>query len=139
MGVGAAVRSVAGGAAFHLNRRMLIEVRATLLVVAVDAALKVWLVQTGPIQRTVRIMAVSTLHQSLRHAMVDRQSELRLHRAVAAEAQRRLRLLQQTAMQPANFVRQLWDLIKMPLRGIEVILALVFHFLDQMRGVALVA
>lgn len=137
--VGAAVRGVASGATLHFRRRVLIDIRPALLRMAVHATLKIRFVQAGVVQRAVRIVAVAALDQALRHAMMHGQRKLRLHGAMAVEAQRRLRLLQQAALQPANLVRKLRHLIEMALRRTQVAFALVFHFLHQVRGVALIA
>jgi hypothetical protein len=58
---------------------------------------------------------------------------------VTVEAQCRLRLLEQAAVQPADFVGQLRHLIEMSLRILTVSLALVFDFSDQVRGMTLIA
>src|ERR1700690_3108168 len=91
--VGAAMRSVTGGAALHLHRRVFVQIRAALFGVTVHAGLKSRLVQTDLILRAVRIVAVAAFDQAFGHAMMHWQSKLRLHRAVAAEAQLGLGLL----------------------------------------------
>ena len=88
--IGAAVRSVAGGTAFYLQRRMLVDKRATLFGVAAHASLVIRFLQAGVIERSVRIVAVGALHQAFGHAMMHGQGKLRLHRAVTTEAQLRL-------------------------------------------------
>ncbi len=137
--IGAAVRGMANGAAFYLQRRVFMDEWPALFRVAVDAGLRIRLVQAGAIQRAMRIVAVAALHQALRDAMVYRQRKLRLHRAVAVKAQRGLGLLQQTAVQPAHLVGNLRHLEKVALWRTQVALALVFDFSHQVRGVALVA
>src|SRR6185437_4337399 len=137
--VGAAVRCVARGATFHLHRRVFINVRTTLLGMAVHATLKIRFIKAGVVLRSVRIVAVAALDQTLRHTMMHRQRKLRLHRSMAVKAQRRFRLFQQAALQPADFIRKLWHLEKVALWRTEITFALVFDFGHQMRSVALIA
>jgi hypothetical protein len=96
--IGAAVRVVASGTAFHLHRSVLVNVRTAFLLMAVHTALKIGPIQTGPIPRSVRIVAIGALDHALGYAMVDGQRKLSLDRSVAVETQRRFRLLQQTAV-----------------------------------------
>ncbi len=137
--VSAAMRCMAGSAAFNLQRRMLIDIGPAFFRVTADASLIIRLLQAGMVQRPVRIMAVSALHQTFGDAMVHRQCKLRLHVVVATEAQLRLRFLQEAAVQPSNFIRKLRHLEEVPLRRSEFALALVLDFIDQVRGVALIA
>jgi hypothetical protein len=136
--IGAAVRIVASGTAFHLHRSVLVNVRAAFLLMAVHTALKIGPSQTGPVPGTVRIVAIGALHQAFGYAMVNRQRKLSLDRSVAVETQRRFRLLQQTAVKPADFVRELRHLIEMCLRILAVSLAQIFDLSDQVRGVTLI-
>ena len=137
--VGVAVRVVARGAALHFDRRVLEYERTAFLRVAVHAALEIRLVQARMVQRTMWVVAIRALRQSFGHAVVHWLGKFCLHIAMAVEAQHRLRLFEQTAVQPANFVRDLWDLKEMPLRRLQVSLASVFYLCNQMRRVALVA
>ena len=70
---------------------MLVHEWPALLRVAVYAGLKVRLIEAGQVHAAVGIVAVGTLHQSLGHAMMNRQRELGLNRAMAAKAKRRAR------------------------------------------------
>ncbi len=137
--VGTAMGIVASGAAFHLHRGMLVNVGPALFLMAIQAAVKSRPVQAGAVDGTMGIVAISALDQPFRNPMVHRQSELGLHGSVAVEAQCWLRLLEQTAVQPADFVGQLRHLIEVSLRVSTVALALVFDFGDQVRGMALIA
>src|ERR1700722_7035120 len=67
------------------------------------------------------------------------QRELGLNRPVTSKTKRRLRLLQQAVMQPANLIRQARRLKKISLRVAEISFALIFDFFHQVRGVALIA
>lgn len=91
--IGASVRIVAGNASFHFDRGMLVDKRPALLRMAIHAGFRSWLVQAGHVLRTVRVVAVRTLHQSFRNAMVVGQRKLRLNRLVAGGAKSRLGLL----------------------------------------------
>src|SRR5579864_967282 len=136
--IGAAVGIVTSRTTFHLHRSMLVNVRAALLLMTVHAALKIGPIQTGPIPRTVWIMAVGALHQAFGHPMVNWQRKLRLDSSVAVETQRRFRLLQQAAVQPADLIRELRHLIEVRLRILAISLAQVFDLSDQVRGVTLI-
>ncbi len=103
--ISTAVRIVAGSAAFHLRRRMLEDKGSALFHMAVDAGLKVRLVKARQIRRAMRVVAARALHQVLGHAVMNGQRELRLNGSVASKTKRRLGLLQQAVMQPANLVR----------------------------------
>src|SRR5579864_9639573 len=63
--IGAAVGIVASRTAFHLHRSVLVNVRAAFLLMAVHAALKIGPIQTGPIPRSVRIVAIGALDHAL--------------------------------------------------------------------------
>src|ERR1700733_4138888 len=137
--IGAAVRIVAGSAAFYLCRRMLVDAGSALFHMALDASLKVRFVEAGQVRRAVRVVAVRTLHQVLRHAVMNGQRELSLNRPVTSKTKRWLGLLQQAVMQPANLIRQARRLEEIALRVAEISFALIFDFFHQMSGVALVA
>src|SRR5947207_1797085 len=117
---------------------MLVDIGPPLLCVTAHASLIIRFLQAGMIHRPVRMMAISALHQAFGDAMVDRQCKLRLHIVVATETQLWLRLLQQAAVQPADLIRKLWHLVKVPLRRAQFALALVLDLIDQMRGMALI-
>ena len=104
--VGAAMRIVATDAAFDLYGGMFVHKGAALLDVTVHASFRSRLVETGHILRAVRIVAIRTLHQPFGNAMVLRQCKLGLNGEMAGKAQRGLRLLQQTVVQPAGFLGQ---------------------------------
>ena len=135
----APMRIVASGAAFHLHRRMLVDKRSTLLHVALHAGFRACAYQAGCIYASVRIVAVRTLHQAFRNAVVFRQGKLCLNRLVAPEAKCRLRLLQQAVMQPASLVGQLRQLKEIRLRVLQIALAQIFNFVHKVRGMALIA
>ena len=135
----AAVRIVADDATFNFHRRMLEDVRPALLHVALNTGFPTRFVQTGPVEGAVRRVAIGTLHQAFRHAMMNRQGELGLNGAMAGETECRLGLLQQTVVQPADFVRQARRLEKVALRVAEISFALILDCLHEMSGVAFVA
>ena len=81
-----AVGVMTSDAAFHLQRRMLENKWSAFLDVAGRAGFQSCFVQAGAVQRAMRAVAVSALHQAFRNAMVDRQRKLRLNRSVAGIA-----------------------------------------------------
>ena len=92
--VGRAVRSVTVGAAFNLDRLMLVKERSALVGVALEAD-KVLVgrgPQLAPDRRAVSVVAIAALDQPLIHAVPERLLEVGLLFRVAGEAQRRLRL-----------------------------------------------
>jgi len=137
--VGAAMGIVASRAALHLHRGVLVNVGPALFLMAIQAAVKSRPVQAVVIDGTMGIVAISALDHSFRNPMVHRESELGLHGPVTVEAECWLRLFEQAAVQPADFVGQLRHLIEVSLRVLTVSLALVFDFGDQVRGMALIA
>ena len=137
--VGAAVRIVAGDASFDFHRRMLEYERPALFDVAIHAGFRARLVEGGHVLRTVRVVAVRTLHQPLGNAMVFGLRELRLHRLVAVVAQGGLGALEHAVMPPAIFIGDLRKLEEVALGITHVAFCGVLHFIDQMGGVALVA
>jgi len=137
--IGIAVRTVAGGATLHFERRVLVNVRPTLLCMTVNATLEIRLVQRRMIYRPVGIVAIAALHQALGHTVMHWLGKLRLHVAMTAKAQLRLGLLKQAAMQPADFIRQLRHFEKVALRRLQIALAQVFDLADEVRGMALIA
>jgi hypothetical protein len=68
--------------------------------VTFDAGFKIRLVEAGHIHGSVRIVAVSTLHRTLGHTMMNGQGELSLNSSVPTKAECRLGLLQQAVVQP---------------------------------------
>ena len=96
--VGGAVRVVAPGAAFHLGGRMLVNERAPLFDVALNAGFRGSFDQARRIERAVRTVTVGALHQSLRDAMVHRKSELPANGCVARVAEVRLCGFQETVL-----------------------------------------
>ncbi len=142
--VSAAVRIVAGGAAFHLRGRMLVQIRPALLRMALDASFKVRSVEARHVKArgihgAVRVVAIGTLHQLLRHTMMNGERKLGFDRSVARKAQSGFGLLQQAVVQPSNLIRQGRDLKEIGLRVGQVFFALIFDLLHQMSGVALIA
>ncbi len=140
----AAMRIVAGGAAFHFGRGMLIQIWPALFRMAFYASLKVRRIETGHgdaggIPAAVRIMAVGTLHQLLRNAMMNGESKLGFDGSVAAEAQPWFGFFQEAVVQPSHFFRQSRNLEEISLGIGQVTLALIFDLLDQMSGMALIA
>jgi len=137
--IGAAVRIVTGDAALHFHRGMLEYKGSAFFNVAVHTGLQRGFVQTGQVLSAMRIVTVGTLHQPLWNAVMHRQGELRLNGQVARKAECRFRLLQETVMQPAGFVSKPRQLKKIPLRIAQIPFAVVFHFVNEMRGMALIA
>lgn len=84
------------------------------------------------------IVAVRTLHQAFRYAVVLGQGKLRLHGLMAAKTKRGFGLLEQAVAQPAPLIGELGQLKEIPLRIAEIALARVLDFVHQVRGVALV-
>src|SRR5689334_22300231 len=103
------------------------DVRPALFNVTLHASLPVRLSQTREVEGAVRAVAIGAFYEPLRNAVVNRQRELGLNRAMAGEANRRLRLLQQAVMEPANLVRQVWSLKEVALRVAEIAFALILH------------
>lgn len=137
--VGTAVWVMAGHAAFHFYRGVFEDEWTALFHVAFHAGFRSRMVEAGGIFRAVRVVAVRTLDQALGNAMVLGQRELRLHRPVAGKARRGLSLLQEAVVQPAGLFGDFRNLEEVALRGEQRALALVLHFLDQVRAVALTA
>jgi hypothetical protein len=138
--VSAAMRVVTTDAAFYLYGGMFVHKGAALLDVTVHASFRSWLIQAGHILRAVRIVAIRTLHQPFGNAMVLRQCKLGLNREMAGKAQRGLRLLQETVVQPTGFLGQPGHLEEMRLRIAQIsAAAVILYFLNQVRGVALIA
>ena len=137
--IGGAMRVVAGNAAFDFYCRMLVDKRPALFHVAIHAGFEPRLGQAGKIFRAVWAMTIRTFDQSFRDAMMVRQREFGLDGEVAREAKRRLSLFEQAVVEPASFFTNLRKLEEMRLRVGRIALAVIFHFVDQMRGVALIA
>lgn len=137
--VGAAVRIVAGDATFYFHCGMFKDKRPALFHMAIHTGLRTWIVQAGEILRAVRVVAVRTLHQSFRNAMVIGQRKLCLHGQMAGVAKRGLGLLQQAVVQPTRLVSNLRQLKEIRLWIAQIPFALVPHLVHQMRRVALIA
>lgn len=137
--IGGAMRVVAGNAAFDFYRRMLVNKRPALFDVTVHAGFETRLGQAGEILRAVRVVAIGTFDQAFRYAMMVRQREFGLDCEVASEAKRRFSLLEQAVVQPASFFANLRQLKEVRLRVGQIALAVIFHFINQVSGVALVA
>ena len=84
-----AVRSVASGAPFGLDHRVLIHKRPGRLGVALGA--NRILLRRRPqsllAKRAMRVVAIGALYQSLFHFVMERHGELRLHVGVALETE----------------------------------------------------
>jgi hypothetical protein len=137
--IGAAMGVVAGDAAFDLHGGVLEDVRPALFDVALHAGFPTGIIEADEVFRAMRIVAVGTLHQSFGNAVMLGQSKLRLHGEVAGVAQRGFGALQQAVVQPARLVGQLRKLEEIGLGITQETFAVVFHFIDQVRGVALIA
>lgn len=139
LAVRASVRVMAGHASLNLCRGMFKNIRSAFFDVALHAGFRTGAGQRRGIIGTVRVVAIRALDQAFRHAVMDRLRKLGLNRLVAAVANLRFGLLQQAVVQPAVFVRQLRQLIKVKLRGSHGALAGVFHRVHKVRGVAIPA
>src|SRR5204862_600178 len=71
-----AMRTVASGTSFDLHGSVFIHKRTALLDVTIDAAFPRVLAQHRLIVRTVRIVTIRALHQSLWNPMMRRQCKL---------------------------------------------------------------
>ena len=136
--VGAAMRIVTTDAAFYLYGGMFVHKGAAFFHVTVHASFRSKLVETGHVFRSVRIVAVRTLHQPFGNAMVLRQCELGLNAEMAGKAQRGLRLFQEAVVQPAGFVGQPGHLKEMSLRIGQISAAMILYFVNEVRAVALI-
>lgn len=136
--VGAAMRIVTTNAAFYLYGGVFVHKGATLFDVTVHASFRSELVETGHVFRPVRIVAVGTLDQPFRNAMVLRQGELGLNGEMASKAERGLRLFQETVVQPTGFVGQPGHLKEMSLRIGQISAAMILYFVNEVRAVALI-
>jgi len=137
--VGASVRVVACDAALDFDRRVLVNERAALFYVAIDARFETRLFQACRVQRAVRVVAIRALHQAFGNPMVLGKRELGLNGLVTGEAGFRLRLLEQAIVQPASFVRQFGDVEEVVLCVAQIAFALVLDLIHKMRRVALIA
>jgi hypothetical protein len=137
--IGTSMRVMAGNASFDFYGRVLEYKRPALLHVALDAGFRSRIVQARHVSRAMRIVAVRTLHQTFRNAVVLGQRKLRLNGLMACEAQSRFREFEQTVMPPAGVIREMGKLEKITLRIAQISLAGVFHFFHQVRGVAFAA
>ena len=84
---------VAGYASLYSHSRVLEYIGSALFHVALYAGFRTGIVETGHILRTVRIVAVRTLHEPFWDAMVLGKSKFRFDRLVAAIANGGLGLL----------------------------------------------
>src|SRR5579863_2827939 len=75
----ASMRRVARGAALDLHRRMLKNKWAPFFHVALGARLPSALAERRAIRCSMGVVAIGALHRTFRHAMMGRQSELRLN------------------------------------------------------------
>ena len=92
-----AVRRVAGEATLTLHRGMLVDPRSALLHVALGAN-RVLIDSRSEVVRpegSVGVVAVTALHRTLVHLVVEGHGELRFHVVVALEAKRGLRRFEQ--------------------------------------------
>ena len=103
--IDASVRRVARRTAFHFHGGVFEDKRTPLLGVTLGASLPAALSQRCAIGSAMRVVAIRAFHQAFRHAMMGRQRELCLDVAMTPETQFRLRLLEQTVVQPARFFR----------------------------------
>ncbi len=91
------VHQMAGFAAIHLHRRVLVNKRPLLVDMALEADLV--LCGRGPqlvrFHGSMRVVAIGALHQTLVHAMVEGHVEFGLLRQVTRVAKLRLRLDEQ--------------------------------------------
>ena len=136
--VGAAMRIVTTDAAFYLYGGRFVHKGAALFHVTVHASFRSKLVETGHVFRSVRIVAVRTLHQPFGNAMVLRQCELGLNAEMAGKAQRGLRLFEEAVVQPAGFVGQPGHLKEMSLRIGQIPAAMILYFVNEVRAVTLI-
>ena len=135
----AAVRAMARHAALHFDCCVLENIRPALLHVATDADFKVGLLEQGPAQRAMGIVAIGALHQPFRHSVMSGQCELRLDRRMTGETQLRLRLCEQALIQPAVLLGQCRPGKEWPLRRGRFHVVSIPGPFQQMRGVTLLA
>ena len=88
----AAVRSMAGSAAFNSHNCVLINEGPTLFHMALDARFPIGVVELEVVHCTVRVVAVRALHKAFAHPVMLRQCKLRLDGPMAGIAEFRLRL-----------------------------------------------
>jgi len=91
-----AMRIVARQAALKLHRRMFVDKRTRSLRMALraDCILRCTLLQQAVIKRSVRIMAVTALQNTLVHLVMKRLGKRRLYVGMTTRAKLRLRSLQ---------------------------------------------
>ncbi len=82
---------VAGSASFHFLGKVFIDPRSALFGMALETGflfgIEVGLAQARPLPRSVRAMAVGTLHCTLKHLVGIRQIKFRFHILMAGEAE----------------------------------------------------
>lgn len=125
------VRIVARNTALYLRGRMLVHIGPSLFDVALNAGFRLRLHKTRRIQRSVRVVAIRTLHQSFRNTVMHRLRKLPANRCVARIAEVRLRGFQQAARKPARFIRELRYLEKVWLRRRGVPFTRVFDGINK--------
>jgi hypothetical protein len=133
------VRTVAGDAAFDLHCRMFENEWPALFGMTVDAAFPVRSAKHRLIAGSMRTVAVRTLHQPFRYAVVTRQCELRLDHAMACETQFGLRSPKQIAAQPSGLLVGSGNVKKQFPRAYNLDRPRVirsFHQVRRMAGVA---
>ena len=96
-----------GDAAVGFYRRMFVNKRPLLIGVTLDARRIEAGRQPGLLEfeTAMRIVAVAALHRAFQHLVMERQVELVLRFAMAAEAKLRLALTEQLQIRKARFLR----------------------------------
>lgn len=89
----AAVRSMAGSAAFNSYNCVLINEGPALFHMALDTRFPIGVAELEVVHSTVRVVAVRALHKAFAHPVMLRQRKLRLDGPMAGIAEFRLRLL----------------------------------------------
>src|SRR5262245_49612481 len=94
------MRRVTARASLDLHCSVFKDKRTTLFRMAVDASFPCRFSQHWLIVRAVRVVAIRTLHQAFGNTMMSGQCKLGLHCRMTRKTQPRLRLAQETLIQP---------------------------------------
>jgi len=129
--------AMADRATLNAQRWMFVYPRPTFLRVAAEACLEFGRSQLVAVQRAVRVMTISTLHEPFRHAMVIGQSKLSLNRAVAGEAEVRLPCFEKAFVEPPRFFLQNRNLKEVLLRWSQPALGFFDRCHKEVSGMTL--
>ena len=131
------VRLMTGSTSLHPQCRVFVDKRPAFFTVARNAGFEVDLPQLGGVQRSMGIMAVGTLHQTFRDAVVGGESKLSLYCQMTCKTELRLLLPEKAFVQPARFFGKRRDMKELLLCGPEPGADILRRRSEQVRRVAL--